>query len=667
MSAGVIRTPRMRAELAGARGADLGTEPPLARSGGREQPDRRSVSLRWLSGTVLTGLFGAGLIGSAIYVSVDGQFTFAEHAERASLAQLRSADTPAEGERSSRRGDRLFTAADIVSAKQTFRTPTTIRVGDREVIKAKPFVRVSTNLALSSLGYADDIPAFNPLKLYAADPAQIDKTPAEAEPAADDAEVSVRKVQLIDYSGAPDSGDVLSQEQVDAQVAELHKVAASATPGLPISSQTMLTRALMAPRMQGEEVTPVEDTTFSSLQVTFVPENVSTQDRQLRPGPKEGGPEEKIVTIRHGETFEQTLKANGASPFEASSILKALAARFKEQPPREGERLRLLFGLSSDPRRPTQLLRLVLYDGETPTAIAAINDRNDFVSVAPPQAETAQPADDSDEEDGDRLSLFQSLYETGMKHDIPRAVVDQVVKIAFYDVDLQRRVTGGDSFEVFYSEDEENENRPDLLRASLTVGGQTRNYYRFQLGEDGVVDFFDESGRSNRKFLVRKPIAAGEMRSTFGMRYHPILRYTRMHTGVDWANKIGTPIFAAGDGRIRKAEWDSGYGRRVEIEHPYNFVTTYSHMSAFARGIQPGARVRQGQVIGYLGNSGLSTGPHLHYEVLINENFVDPLSVKVPRNRELDNAQVAAFKREKDRIDELIAKAPAATRLAGAR
>ena len=118
--------------------------------------------------------------------------------------------------------------------------------------------------------------------------------------------------------------------------------------------------------------------------------------------------------------------------------------------------------------------------------------------------------------------------------------------------------------------------------------GALRRYYRFQIGDDGVVDFFDETGKSNRKFLVRKPIADGQLRSTFGMRYHPILRYSRMHTGVDWANRVGTPIIAAGDGTRAQRGWDSGYGRRVEIEHAYNFVTTYSHMSAFARGIREG-------------------------------------------------------------------------------
>ncbi len=163
-----------------------------------------------------------------------------------------------------------------------------------------------------------------------------------------------------------------------------------------------------------------------------------------------------------------------------------------------------------------------------------------------------------------------------------------------------------------------------------------------------------------RKFLIRKPIAAGEMTSPFGMRYHPILHYSRMHTGVDWGAPIGTPIVAAGAGVVIKAAYDSGYGRRVEIQHANGYVTTYNHMSGFARGIDAGVRVTQGQVIGYLGQSGLATGPHLHYEVIINGNFVDPMAIKLARTREFDGKLLAAFKRERDRIDQLMAEAPSA-------
>jgi hypothetical protein len=643
---------------------DLGLEPPIARDGERGSHDRRTISLRWLAGTVLTGLFGAALIGSAIDIALDGELTFAERAEQASAPAGRVASA----DKSPKRGDKLFVSADIVSAKQAFRTPTTIRVGDREVIKVKPFVRVATNLALGSLGFAEDIPAFNPMKMYNSGNDTAERAP-EPETNEGDAEVSVQKRLLMGYTGAPDSGAMLTQSQVEAQIAEERKATlfVGQRPNLPLNSQLMLTHALNASAVQPDAPPASLGTSFSTMQVTFSTENVTIKEKTPRPE-RQLAPttEEKLVTIRRNENFEQVLRANGAGPNEGRSIVAALASRLKDAPVREGSRLKLLFGLSADGKRSMQLLRVIVLDGETVTAIAAVDDRNTFVSVAPPQVESPANAEEDEETDeaNGGLRLFDSIYETGFKHDIPRPVLDQIIKVAFYDFDLQRRVSGGDSFEVFYAEDDENDGRPDVLYASLSVGGLAKHYYRFQTGDDGIVDFFDETGKSNRKFLIRKPISEGILRSTFGMRYHPILRYSRMHTGIDWANKVGTPIIAAGDGRVRFADWESGYGRRIEIEHAYNFVTTYNHMSGFARGIKEGVRVRQGQVIGYLGSTGLSTGPHLHYEVMINENLVDPLSVKVPRNRDLDTQQLLAFKRERERIDDLISKAPTATRLA---
>ena len=648
---------------------DLGLDPPLARDGDAGTHDRRTVSMRWLAGTVLTGLFGIGLVGAAIYVSLDGELTFAERGEWASSQAARQSSP----DKSPKRGDRLFIATDIVSAKQSFRTPTTIRVGDREVIKVKPFVRVATNLALGTLGYADDVPPFNPMKLYASGGDTGERVQEQPEIAAEgDAEVSVQKRPLLTYTGAPDSGAQLTIEQVESQVAEERKASlAAGQRSLAIPSQLMLTRALNAPRLQPDARPDAPGISFSTMQVTIVPENVTTREKSppVEKKTQAVGPDERIVTIKRGETVEQIIRANGATPTEAKSALGAMVARMKDTPPREGQRIKLLFGPSVDGRRPSQLLRVMLLDNETTLAIAAVNDKDEFVPLQPPQQETpvASTEEEEDEEPdaGSGLRLYDSLYETGFKHDIPRNIIDQIVKVAFYDFDLQRRVSGGDSIEIFYAEDDENDNRADVLYASLSVGGTLRRYYRFAPSDDGIVDFFDESGKSNRKFLIRKPIAEGQLRSTFGMRYHPILRYSRMHTGVDWANRIGTPIVAAGDGRVRSAGWDSGYGRRVEIEHAYNFVTAYSHMSAFAKNIKEGVRVRQGQVIGYLGNSGLATGPHLHYEVLINDNFVDPLAVKVPRSRDLDDRQLVAFKREKERIDDIMSKAPSATRVAG--
>ncbi len=257
------------------------------------------------------------------------------------------------------------------------------------------------------------------------------------------------------------------------------------------------------------------------------------------------------------------------------------------------------------------------------------------------------------------MRLYQSIYETALRNKVPTPVVEDMIRIYSYDVDFQRKVQPGDSFDVFYAGDDETNNnanadKNDVLYAALTLGGETKKYYKFQTPDDSVVDYYDETGKSAKKFLVRKPVSNAIMRSGFGGRRHPILGYVKMHTGVDWATAYGTPIFAAGNGVIEKAGLEGGYGKYIRIQHNNGYETAYGHMSAFAKGIEPGKRVRQGQVIGFVGSTGQSTGPHVHYEILVNGRFVDPLRVKLPRGRSLEGPMMASFEKERDRIDAMM-------------
>ncbi|MFZ9502100.1 MAG: M23 family metallopeptidase [Beijerinckiaceae bacterium] len=651
----------------GGQRVELGVEPPIEVDGVEHTDlDRRRVSLRWLSGTVLTGLAGAALSGAAVFAALDPTLMTPEAPEIAIPERAAASRESAPA----RRGDRLVRPVDMVAARQTFRTPTTVRAGDREIVRTRTFTKVATNLAMAPTGFASDVPAFNPLKLLAGGPSQTE-APAELDLSRADADVSFTSSDLAAETRFEDAF-TLTHAEIEAQVAEHVRSAlrGAARSSLPLPPQLLLMRTSRASLADQTALSlngpdPRFSTAFSSIEVRMVPENVTVAPKADPQARKDS--EERIALVRRGETLEDVLREAGADREQIRRIVAALGLR---RGVAEGQRLRILFTEPENGAPRMQIARVAVYNEDALEAIAALADTGEYVQVA--RADAQQPAprrapvpdDEEDDEDSGALRLYNSFYETALKQDMPRAVIDDLVRIFANDVDFQRSVVGGDAFEAFYEENEEAEGRYELLYASITARGETFRYYRYLTPEDGVMDFYDPNGRSTRKFLIRKPIAVGEQRSGFGMRRHPIMGYMRMHTGVDWSAPVGTPIVSAGNGVVIKAARESGYGNRVEIQHANGYVTTYNHMTGFARGITEGVRVRQGQVVGFLGSTGLSTGPHLHYEVIVNGNFVDPLRIRLARTRELSGRQVAEFRRERERIDDLISRAPNAQRFA---
>ena len=204
-----------------------------------------------------------------------------------------------------------------------------------------------------------------------------------------------------------------------------------------------------------------------------------------------------------------------------------------------------------------QPARVILVGETAIEAVVALSDLGRYVAVDVQSAETQVAQTEDEDDDGTGVRLYQSIYETAMRNNSPRPVIDDLIRIYSYDVDFQRRAQPGDAFEVLYAGDEENAaGKQEVLFALLTVGGETKKFYRFQTSDDGLVDYYDETGKSAKKFLVRKPLANGLMRSGFGSRSHPILGYTKMHTGVDWSAPMGTPVFASGNGTIEKVGWE---------------------------------------------------------------------------------------------------------------
>lgn len=663
-----------------------GSEPPLDILGPEAtRLDRRDVNLRWLWASALTGLTGAALIGGALHVSLKGETSLAAIPERAAVV---ARPQPSEGGANlAHKGDRLVRNLMIASAKQSFRTPVTVRLGDREIIKVKPFVRVSSALSLSTGVFSTEIPRFDPMKFVSDEPAERAADPGTGD--APGAEVSVVKRDLSEV--AMDAGGAaLTDDDVTAQVEEERRLSAEAgrRAAIPIAPQIMLSRTLRQGPGQGLGQGPggadfdgagkagPDGSPFKSIEVLVVPENVTRLSKTEPRGSETPLVEERDLSLKRGESLEGSLKANaGATEEQFRAVINALGGKARTTALPEGQQFRVQIAPGPRPGDPRQVTRVILYGENGIEGIAALNDRGAFVSVAPPteDAPAKKPAGlaengEEDEEGGSGPRLYESLYETAARHDVPRAAIEDIVRVFSYDLDFQRRISSGDAVDVFYTYDEDAgagaSERPELLYASLNLGGETRKVYRFQSPDDGAIDYLDDQGRSLKKFLIRKPIADGIMRSGFGYRRHPILGYAKLHTGVDWANPIGTPIVAAGNGTVIKAEWSSGYGRRVEVQHINGYVTTYNHMSRFGRGIGAGSKVRQGQVIGYVGSTGLSTGAHLHYEVIINGHFVDPMKIRVPRGRELDGRLLAEFKRQRDQIEGVMQKSKSATALA---
>ncbi len=266
-----------------------------------------------------------------------------------------------------------------------------------------------------------------------------------------------------------------------------------------------------------------------------------------------------------------------------------------------------------------------------------------------------------------RTQVGSSLYATAKDNLVPANIVSEFTRVFSYDVDFQREVSGADTFEVFYGNSltGSSSKRKVLHYAKLTNDGATKTYFRFT-SADGQTDYFDENGRSASRSLLKTPISGAKLTSGFGVRVHPLLGYTKMHEGVDFGASTGTPIHAAGAGIIDIAGRHGGYGNAIVIKHNSKFKSLYAHMSRFADGIRPGVRVNQGQVIGYVGSTGRSTGPHLHYEVRINDKPTNPMLVRASGGKQLSGKDLLAFRINKERIFAMMKDAPSAAQVAQA-
>ena len=639
---------------------ELGDEPPLLVDGATPGiVDRRRVSVQWFSGTILTALCGAALMGGAVYVALDGEANFAALPERVEAA-LRGTLTGNERAQVARKTDKLPASGESNAARQVIRVSTTTRVGDREMVRVRPFVRVASNLSLTTSELSASIPKFNPARLLMDNGKGNAVTADDAAPGAEpDAEVSFVTRDLAPVLPKAKIAAIIPREDVIAQVRDVaawtgntnRPITASLATASDATGSTRMTYATEG------EVDP-----YAGFEARIVPENITLLPKSASKANAPDAWNERAIMVKKGESAQTILRDQGASPEDIRALIAVLGPKGRDGGLREGQKLRILFAPDSGRLR---IVRVVVAGDSAVEAVVALSDTGKYVSVdvqslSSGGTEVAAADEDDDENDTSAVRLYQSIYETAMRNQIPRPVIDDLVRIYSYDVDFQRRTAPGDSFEVLYGGDDETDRSSDVLFAALTVGGETKKFYRYQSPDDGVVDYYDETGKSAKKFLVRKPVGVGIMRSGFGFRRHPILGFSKMHTGVDWAAPYGTPIFASGNGVVEKVGWEGGYGKYIRVKHNNGYETAYGHMSAFARGIEPGTRVRQGQVIGFVGSTGLSTGAHVHYEIVVNGRFVDPMRIRLPRGRVLEGPILAGFERERERVESIMTRKGAA-------
>jgi len=408
---------------------------------------------------------------------------------------------------------------------------------------------------------------------------------------------------------------------------------------------------------------------LAALDPTAMP---SAQITLATPKPAEPQEVHTTISVGRGETLMQVLTDAGVAYSEAHQAVTAMQPIFSPRSLRAGQQISLTFmeqpaitdDMLSEGKSPAlkQLVALSLQPDIERAIQVKRDDNGSFTGEEIHKVLTVGSVRASG-------TINSSLFVDGANAGVPARVIVEMIRMFSYSIDFQREIQPGDAFEVFFDRKYDETGQPvkegQIAYASLTINKRSYKLWRFE-SKSGGWDYFDEKGNSMKKFLMKTPIDGARISSNFGQRRHPILGYSRMHSGVDFAAPTGTPIYAAGDGVVKVAGWQGSYGKFIELRHANNHNTAYAHLNGFAKGIKPGVRVRQGQVIGYVGTTGRSTGPHLHYEIRIAGKRVNPLTVKLATGVKLSDKELTAFQEARSRVIAQMAQAPVLTKVAQA-
>jgi len=394
----------------------------------------------------------------------------------------------------------------------------------------------------------------------------------------------------------------------------------------------------MAPHLDG--ITP---TSIMASNETWWPSNFDLSDLQPAHVLKK-------IAVGPGDTLMQLLTDAGAQPDESQRAIEALGRKFNPRRLQVGQEITLTFErMDSETMRLAEMALTPSVERE----VSVVRDEAGFIANEVIRSFDIVPGRIGGE-------INDSLYNAGLEAGLTPSLLSEFIKLFSYDVDFQREVQPGDSFMVYFERHLDEQGKlaktGRILSAALTLSGRELRYYFYRPSDGGEEDYFNTQGQSVKKALLRTPIDGARLTSGFGRRKHPILGYSLMHKGVDFGAVTGTPIQAAGEGTVEMAGWNGAYGNYVRIRHGNGYATAYAHMSRL--GVKSGQRVRQGQVIGAVGTTGRSTGPHLHYEVMVQGKQVNPMNVRFPSGRKLEGKEFAKFRQHTDLVDGDMRKAP---------
>lgn len=615
---------------------------------------------KWLVSTLIAGTVGVAALGIALYgaMNVEDGSGMVESLKKASAAAMIPFKPKTMNEKQSissfGKTDRLPSTSQGLSTKYIIHDNIIQKRNEREFIAIKPYTRIVTRLA-TNIEPDEDIPLFNPFKLYA-NLAPI-TTAKNSDHEVEETEQTEAKVVELHGGILPiEDGQELNEKEIQQIVSSEYQ------------NENFAIRATIY--NEGEGAGEDKEEPEAKIEPAVLTKNTTVIEKSIIIPDEDTleGLETHIVAVGPKDTLETILSNEKISSWQVPAIEEAMEPIYSVSEIKPGQELHLMLTPSLTQPDEMDLVRVSIYESGAHVVSIARNSAGEFVA-SNHGAHSALLEQLATKESPRPSTLYSSFYNSSKKLNIDHDMIMKILRIHAYDTDFKQRVGPGDGFELFYDMQENNTASDgklgNLLYTSLTIAGETRKFYRFRT-PDGDVDFYDKNGDNAKKFLMRKPVQGGGARltSTYGFRFHPILRARKMHKGVDWAAKPGTPIFAAGNGRVEAAKRHAGYGNYVRIRHANGYQTAYAHMLRFAKGVRTGAKVRQGQVIGYVGSTGRSTGPHLHYEILVNNRHVNPMRIHVPRGRQLKGKILAEFQKERNQIDNLMRKVPVKTRIA---